>query len=153
MIELTLPYPVSANRYWRSFVPRGQQRAIVARSDEANAYRETIVWMARKAGVRQPMAGRIAVAIRLYPARPMDWAKRAQRSPHAWDDDVRCIDLDNANKVLLDALKGIAFDDDRWVRRLQSERMEPDGEARVVVRIERIAAPEPVQADLLGAAA
>jgi Holliday junction resolvase RusA-like endonuclease len=62
-------------------------------------------------------------------------------------------DLDNANKVLLDSLKGWAIEDDRWVRRIVSERMEPDGEARVVVTIEQLARAPLPQLDLLGEAA
>jgi crossover junction endodeoxyribonuclease RusA len=138
-ITLVLPWPVSANRYWRSFVPRGHQRAIVTLSDEAKAYKQEVGWLAKKAGVRKPITGRVAVDVRLYPMRPADWAKRAAKDPAGWDDTVRCIDLDNARKVLYDALKGVAFEDDRWVRRDSAERMEPDGEARVVVTVRRIA--------------
>ena len=61
---------------------------------------------------------------------------------------MQCLDLDNANKVLFDALKGVVIEDDRWVRRITSERMEPDGEARVEVTITAIH-PEPVQGGLL----
>lgn len=153
MIELTLPYPLSANRYWRSFVPRGHARAIVTLSDEAKAYKQEIGWLAKKAGIRTPLAGRVAIEIRLYPKRPQDWERRARKNPLAWDDDVQCIDLDNANKVLLDSLKGIAIEDDRWVRRIVAERMEPDGEARVVVTITPLALPAHPQGDLLAACA
>lgn len=151
MIVLELPYPVSANRYWRSFVPRGQQRAIVVLSDEAKAYKQQVGWLAHQAGVRKPIAGRVQVEIALYPQRPQDWARRARRDPLAWDDTVQCLDLDNANKVLLDALNGIAIDDDRWVHRLVAQRMEPDGEGRVVVTITRLVAREVAQLDLLTA--
>jgi crossover junction endodeoxyribonuclease RusA len=151
VIELTLPYPISANRYWRSFVPRGHTRAIVTLSDEAKAYKAEVGWLAKAAGVRQPLAGRVAIELRLYPRRPQDWAKRARKAPLSWDDDVQCLDLDNASKVLLDALNGIAIEDDRWVRRIVAERMEPDGEARVVVTITQLALPVSPQADLLEA--
>lgn len=150
-IVLTLPYPISANRYWRSFVPRGHQRAIVTLSDEAKSYKAEVAWTAKAAGIRTPLAGRVAVALQLYPKRPQDWAKRAARAPLNWDDDVQCIDLDNARKVLYDALKGIAFEDDRWIRRDSGERMEPDGEARVVVTITPLALPASPQAELLPA--
>lgn len=154
MILLTLPYPISANRYWATRVMpiNGRQMPIVYVTSDAKAYREK-VWDACLAyGITQVIPGRIAIAIRLFPARPQDWARRARKHGEAWHDDVRCIDLDNANKVLLDALKGIAFEDDRWVRRLQAERMEPDGDgARVIVAIERLAVPV-VQGDLLAAA-
>lgn len=153
MITLTLPYPVSANVYWRSFVPRGHSRAIVTLSDEAKAYKSSVGRLVRASGVLQPIAGRVAITVRLYPARPQDWARRARKDPAGWDDDVRCIDLDNANKVLLDSLKGWAIEDDRWVRRIVSERMEPDGEARVVVTIEQLARAPLPQLDLLGEAA
>ena len=150
MIRLTLPYPLSANRYWKAVTIPG--RTMMVPSKEAKAYRADVATLCAAAGIRAPLAGRITVAIQLYPARPQDWAKRARRDPETWDDDVRCIDLDNANKVLLDALKGIAFDDDRWVRRLSSERMEPDGEARVVITIEQLRI-ERAQADLIAEAA
>jgi crossover junction endodeoxyribonuclease RusA len=152
-ITLTLPYPVSANRYWRSFVPRGQSRAIVVLSDEAKAYKQQVGWMAHQAGIRKPIAGRVQVEIWLYPQRPQDWAKRARRDPVGWDDTVQCLDLDNANKVLLDALKGVAIEDDRWVHRLVSSRMEPDGEGRVVLTITSLMPRTAPQLDLLAEAA
>lgn len=152
-ITVTLPWPVSANRYWRSFVPRGGSRAIVVLSDEAKAYKLQVGWLLKSAGVRAPITGRVEVGIRLYPQRPQDWARRARKDPATWDDTVQCIDLDNANKVLLDAMKGVAIDDDKWVRRIVAERMEPDGEARVVVTITPMASAPTVQGDLLGAAA
>ena len=62
---------------------------------------------------------------------------------------MRSIDLDNAIKVTLDAMKGIAFNDDVWVRQIEAERMEPDGEARVVVTVRRIGLPESPQGSLL----
>lgn len=153
-IDLTLPYPISANRYWTQFtLGKGpKQRLMQAPSKEAKAYKESVAWEASRRGIRAPIAGRVAIHIRLYPQRPQDWARRAARAPLSWDDDVRCIDLDNANKVLLDALKGVAIEDDRWVRVLSSERMEPDEKgARVEVRILRLTTDSP-QPSLLEAA-
>lgn len=146
MIELTLPYPLSANRYWRP-VKLGTHISIVP-TKEAKAYREAVAWSVSRL-IRTPIAGRVAIEVQLYPQRPQDWAKRARLNPTAWDDDVRCIDLDNANKVLLDAIKGVAIEDDRWVRRLVAERMEPDGEARVVLRITPLAVAVSPQGSLL----
>lgn len=138
-MRLVLPSPLSANRYWRSFVPRHGSRAIVVVSDEAKAYRQTVHALALQAGVRKPITGRVALTVRMYPARPQDWAKRAAKDPDGWDDTVRSIDLDNALKVLLDALKNVAFEDDSWVRKIDAERMEPDEHgARVVVTISPI---------------
>lgn len=151
MIVLTLPYPVSANRYWRSLPIGGKKggRQITVRSKEADAYRESVQWEASRRGIRKPIAGRVRIDVQLFPQRPQDWARRARLNPLTWDDDVRCIDLDNANKVLLDALKGVAIEDDRWVRELHSHRMEPDGEARVVVTITPLAVAANPQAELL----
>lgn len=148
MIILTLPYPISSNRYWRP-VNIGKHITIVP-TKEAKQYRTTVGALCKAAGVRAPIKGRVAITVRLYPHRPLDWQKRVRQVGELWDDTVQCIDLDNANKVLLDSLKGVAIDDDRWVRRLHAERMEPDGgEARVVVTIESLAG-ELVQPDLVG---
>lgn len=153
MITLTLPYPLSANRYWQSFVPKGATRAIVHLSTEAKAFKKAVIQSTFAAGIKDPIAGRVGVAIRLYPHRPQDWQTRMRKLGAAWDDSVQCIDLDNASKVLIDALKGAAFEDDKWVRALVLERMEPDAHgARAEVTIEALAVEQPQQ-DLLGAAA
>ncbi|MEN7529318.1 RusA family crossover junction endodeoxyribonuclease [Cupriavidus sp. DL-D2] len=148
-IVLTLPYPVSANRYWRTYMPKGFKAPVTTLSAEAKAYKSEVGWLAKAAGIRSPLVGRVAVAYTLYPNRPQDWQKRQRRDGASWDDSVQCIDLDNAQKVLMDALKGIVFEDDRWVRRITAERAEPDGEGRLVVTITAIE-PELVQAGLFG---
>lgn len=155
-IVLTLPYPPSANRYWATRVAKaaGKLRAVTYVTADANAYKAEVQQIARAYGVREPIACRAEVAIRLYPQRPQDWERRARLNPLGWDDDVRSIDLDNANKVLLDALKGVVLVDDsrRYVRRIISEHMEPDGKpARVLVAIRPLVVVSP-QADLLEAA-
>lgn len=132
-IVLVLPYPVSANVYWRQFTIG--KRVMSAPSSEATKYKREVAKLALAAGIRAPISGRVRVHIALYPQRPQDWQKRARRDPETWDNDVRCIDIDNARKCLYDALKNVLFDDDRWVWADAAERMEPDGEARVVVTI------------------
>jgi crossover junction endodeoxyribonuclease RusA len=117
---------------------------------EAEDFKEQVGWVCKAAGIRAPITGRVAISVQLYPHRPQDWATRQRKHGAAWDDTVQCLDIDNANKVLLDALKGVAIEDDKWVRRLSSERMEPDEHgARVVLTIEQIAQPV-VQGELLG---
>lgn len=151
VIILTLPYPISANRYWATRVMRvnGRDTPIVYVTSLAKAYRDQVVDLAMAAGVTSPLPGRIAIAVRLFPHRPIDFASRMRKLGDAWSDTVQCIDLDNANKVLLDALKGVAFEDDRWVRRLQAERMEPDAHgARVIVAIQQLVS-EQRQCELL----
>ncbi|PXX42231.1 RusA family crossover junction endodeoxyribonuclease [Aquitalea magnusonii] len=149
-ITLVLPYPVSANRYWRTYQPKGFKAPVTTLSAEAKAYKKLVAGIIHRAGIRQPFDGRVAVDIALYPNRPQDWARRAKKDPECWDDDVQCIDLDNANKVLLDSLKGLVFHDDKWVRKLFGERMEPDGDARVVVTITQLV-PERAQQGLFAA--
>ncbi|WP_175770551.1 RusA family crossover junction endodeoxyribonuclease [Burkholderia anthina] len=148
-LTVRLPYPISANRYWRSRVIKPKAGpAIVSTyvSTEAKAFKEEVGWLLRAAGVHQPIEGRVAIAYTLYPHRPQDWQTRQRKLGATWDDTVQCIDLDNAQKVLLDALKGLAFEDDAWVRRITAERAEPDGEARVVVTITPIVVEQPQSA-------
>ena len=137
-ITMTLPYPLSANRYWASRVimVKGKPMPTVYVTSEAKTYKEDVAWRCKLAGIPRPLVGRVQVHIQLFPNRPADWMKRARKDPECWDDTVQCIDLDNARKVLYDALKGVAFDDDKWVRKDSAERMEPDEHgARVVVTI------------------
>lgn len=132
-VHLVLPPALSANRYWRP-VRIGNHITIVP-TKEAKAYRSEVALLAKRAGAK-PVKGRVALTVRMYPGRPQDWAKRAAKDPDGWDDTVRSIDLDNALKVLLDALKDIAFNDDSWVRKIDAERCEPDDRgARVEVDI------------------
>lgn len=149
MIVLVLPYPISANRYWQSFVPPGAKRALVHLSTEAKKFKKDVAAIARHTGIREPFAGRIAVEIDLYPHRPLDWQKRAAKDPLTWDDTVQCLDLGNCEKVLSDALNGIAYIDDKQTRRITLQRMEPDGEARVVVRITPVDLPQHPQIELV----
>lgn len=148
MIELTFPYPISANRYWgeRIVPPAKGKPGFVQRyvTPEARAYRDQVALIARAAGVRKPFEGRVSVGLRLYPNRPQDWAKRMRTLGPAWDDSVQCIDLDNARKVLLDALNGVAFVDDSRIWRDWGERMEPDGVGRVVVSIKPLPLVDPL---------
>lgn len=145
-LTITLPYPPSANRYWRTRVIDVPGRAPIVStyvSADAKAYKQEVMWLIRAAGVRSPCPGRVAISYVLYPKRPQDWERRKRKLGDAWQDSVQCIDLDNAQKVLLDALKGVAFEDDVWVRRITAERAEPDGDARLVVTISPILTPKP----------
>lgn len=132
---LVLPYPISANRYWKIIrLGKGEKsRSLNAPTSEAKAYKQDVAYAAMAAKVK-PLEGRVFVSIKLYPERPLDWQKRARLRPDDWDDSVRCIDLDNCSKVLHDALNGVAWHDDKQIRRIELERMEPDAHgARVVI--------------------
>lgn len=100
---ICLPYPVSANRYWRSF------RGMTVRSKEADEYKRTAAHSAFVAGWRA-LACPVSVAITLHPKRTKKGAESKTR-----------MDLDNCIKVTLDALNGVAYLDDRQVVRLVAE--------------------------------
>jgi crossover junction endodeoxyribonuclease RusA len=123
--RLILPYPVSANRYWRSFVPKGWTRATVHVTPEAKAYKAECGWIAKAAGIRAPVRHAVALEIVLVPANGV------------------CMDLDNALKVSIDALKDIVYFDDKQVRKIIAERREPDGKARLEVQVSTYVPPAP----------
>lgn len=124
-----LPWPVSTNRYWRSFVPRGGKRAIVTVSPEALQYKRQAAWLAKEARLK-PLRGLVQLEFTLYPANGV------------------CMDLDNALKVAIDALNGVAYFDDSQIRRLVAERAEPNGVARLEVEIsEYVPPPAPIFRD------
>ena len=150
MIRLTLPYPLSVNRYWMPV--KMKTHLAILPTKEGKAYRAEAAARCAAHGIRKPITGRVQIDLQLYPNRPQDWKTRQRKLGEAWHDTVMCIDLDNANKVVLDSLKGILIEDDKWVHRIVAERMEPDGEARVVVTITAMPVAQP-QADLLGEAA
>lgn len=85
-----LPYPPSANRYWRVF------RGRAVKSPEARAYQANV----QKQAQSQRFEGPVAVKI------------------HAWKPSRRG-DLDNLLKVALDALSGVAYDDDSQIAELE----------------------------------
>ncbi|OMG85406.1 endodeoxyribonuclease RusA [Achromobacter xylosoxidans] len=153
---LTLPYPISANRYWasRTVTPRGKPSFTSTYvTKEAQDYKAQVKKLALVAGVRKPIAGRVRVEFTLYPNRPQDWQKRMRKDGAAWDDTVQCLDLDNAQKVVLDSLKDVVFQDDAWVREISARRAEPDEfGARLVAVVTPLAVERP-QTDLFGAVA
>lgn len=135
---LTLPMPVSANRYWRT-AARGR-KVVTCLSKEALEFKRDVLRIAEAAGVTDPIRGRVHIDMKLYPHRPKDWLKRARVDPLTWDDTVQRIDLDNACKAVYDALKNVAFEDDKRVHRNTNEVMLPDGEERLVVTISPLGA-------------
>ena len=106
---ITLPYPPSANRYWRMW--RG--RMVV--SGEARQYKLDVATLARVAGVRQ-IEGDVSINIDIY--RPI---KRG--------------DLSNRIKIVEDALQGVAYKDDAQIVELTARRFEDKKRPRVEVTI------------------
>ena len=60
VIRLVLPYPISANRYWRPLPVAG--RNIFVPSKEAKAYKAAVQSAAIDAGIHAPIVGRVIYA-------------------------------------------------------------------------------------------
>lgn len=140
VISVRLPPAISANRYWRTRVMQARGKAPIVStyvSADAKAFKEAVGWILRASGVRAPIPGRVRVDLQLWPHCPQDWRLRQRKDPLGWADTVQRIDLDNATKVLLDALTGVAIVDDKQVWKTTAEVMEPraDVAACVVLRI------------------
>lgn len=109
-MTITLPPPPSANRYWRNF--RG--RTVV--SGEAKAYKDAAAWLARAAGMDEPLTGNVALTVRWYRER-------------------KAGDLSNRLKILEDALQGVAYVNDSQIVRIVAERYDDKRNPRVEVEV------------------
>lgn len=112
-MTLTVPYPPSANRYWRTF--RG--RTVV--SAEAREYKRQVWLTALTQTKEKPTAAPVELILRVYRPR-------------------RAGDLSNRIKVLEDALIGIAFEDDSQVVRIMAVRREDKKNPRVEVEVNEL---------------
>jgi len=138
MTILVLPYPISANRYWRSFVPKGWTRAVVHLSDEAKAYKTQVAWLARAAGFKEPTSKPISLTLVLCPRRTNADGKVIGVT----------MDLSNCLKIAEDALQGIVYENDRQVRELWLRYGEKTEKGQLIVEIkEFIPAPAPLFAE------
>jgi len=100
LINVMLPWPPSANRYWRNF----KGRTIV--SSEAKSFKDLVkalayTWRAK------PIYGRVKVVIYAFPP------------------DKRVRDLDNLLKITIDAIKDAGlFPDDSQIDEISISRHE-----------------------------
>ena len=109
-LTFTLPYPPSANRYWRNV----KGRMVV--SADARAYKEEVGWTL-KPRIKEPLAGEVYVKVRIFRPRKIG-------------------DLDNALKILLDSLKGIVFLDDEQVVEIRANRFDDKANPRAEITVE-----------------
>lgn len=110
VIELKLPYPPSANKYWR----RVGQRLVLSRAARQFRRRVYDLWFVQKYVFRRDGFGGAAVALKLL-IHPPDRRKR---------------DLDNLLKPICDAVAGAGLiEDDSQIRRIEIEfgPVVPDG--------------------------
>jgi crossover junction endodeoxyribonuclease RusA len=115
-MEITLPYPPSVNRYWRSI---GRGRVIISR--EGRSYRREVGYIVvdRHDGeLPEPTEARLKVTIK------------------AFMPDRRRRDLDNVLKATLDSLQnGGIFKDDEQIDDLRIIRsgIEPPGRLEIAI--------------------
>lgn len=138
MTTLALPYGISANRYWRTVV--NGKRAMMVPTTEAKAFKARVQRIALAAGLRTPITGWVALDMTLHPPEPKDAADRVRRLGPSWHMGCRCIDVDNAIKVTVDALQGVAYVNDSQVVGLTIRRglPVPNGGLTVVITEPRI---------------
>lgn len=146
-VTLVLPYPPSTNVYWRHRALPGRGISVYV-SKEGKAFKDEVAWIARAAGIRSTIPGRVELEYHLYPKQPKDHAARKRKLGDTWHDGVMCLDLDNCQKALFDSLSGVVFDDDKQVHSIIAKRIEPDGDARLVVIVRPIV-PAAAQKELL----
>lgn len=118
-IRLTLPVPISANRYWRTKVIQSKGRAFVQTyiSTEAKQYKAAVRGIASLV-CDGMFTGEVSIHVDVYRA-----AKRG--------------DLDNMLKVLGDSLIGIAYVDDKQIVEIHARRFEDPKNPRVEVTIKK----------------
>lgn len=114
-MKITLEYPPAANNLYATV--RGR-RILSKRGRE---YRAGAAQTAFNSGLR-PVSGDVAVRLDVYRPR-------------------KAGDLDNSLKAIFDALKGIAWEDDRQVVEIRARRFEDPKNPRVELWIEEPAKP------------
>lgn len=127
---LLLPYPVSANRYWRSL---SHGRVVV--SEEGRAFKAEVRARAVQAGLVDPIVGPVRVGFQLHPKQVKDAAARERKFGPLWHLDLRCIDLGNSEKILSDALNGLAWVDDKQIVEFVKRRGYPVEDGAVSISI------------------
>lgn len=108
-MKLTLPYPPTANLYWR------HARGRTFLSAQAKAFKLAVGLVARATALR-PLSCEVRLVVRVYRPR-------------------RVGDLDNTLKVLCDALNGHAWMDDRQIVEIHAQRHDDKANPRVEVEI------------------
>ncbi|AIK95926.1 RusA family crossover junction endodeoxyribonuclease [Candidatus Odyssella acanthamoebae] len=114
MIAISLPWPPSANRYWRTY----QGRMIISR--EAREYRTLVGNLVSKLSINKCL-GRLEVVLATYPP------------------DRRKRDLDNLLKVVFDSLqKAMVYEDDSQIDKITIQRFQVIKGGNIEVEINEI---------------
>lgn len=114
-MHLRLPYPPTVNTYWRHVVMGGKHPRVLI-SAEGREYKQAVgdAWVAQGMGGRQPLQGRVHARLCFYRPRKVG-------------------DLDNLLKAPLDALKGLAFNDDSQLVEIHAERHDDKAHPRLEI--------------------
>jgi crossover junction endodeoxyribonuclease RusA len=117
-LKITLPYPPSANIYWRHRVAFKGRKPYVQTyiSPDAKSYKNHVQIIALQSRIK-PIEGEVILRLDVY---------RPRKSG----------DLSNRIKVLEDALIGLAYADDKQVCELHVRRFDDAKNPRVEVMIE-----------------
>jgi Holliday junction resolvase RusA-like endonuclease len=114
-VHLSLPYPPSVNDWKTTIVIAGRPRVLLtAKGREYRARVQTYAVLAR------PLQGPVRMTVRFYRPR-------------------RIGDVDGPLKSLLDALQGVAYDDDAQIAELHVYRLDDKLRPRADVEVESIA--------------
>ena len=114
---LVLPNPISNNA--KANVVGGK----LYTTKKTNSFKKEVGWLA-KASRCKMLTGNVSVSIDYHPRQNLDGSASESR-----------LDIDNIPKVLFDALKGIAWVDDKQVTKLfiQIASPKPDGGLTVII--------------------
>lgn len=115
---ILMPYPVGVNRVWRNFKGR------MVANPAAESWKRTAANLARMSGLSLH-SGPVSVHYKLHPKANQDGSSSKVR-----------LDIDAPAKALLDALNGVAWNDDKQVIRLVGEVAGPLPGGGLSVRIE-----------------
>lgn len=120
-MTIQLPYPPSANRYWRIF----RNRAVL--SAEATEYKRVAKVTAICCGVKAPSSDDLlSVVVVLHPKQKRDGTA-----------SKTVIDLDNSLKVALDSLQGTVYENDRQIVEIHAAYGEPKDGGGLTVSISK----------------
>lgn len=122
--EIVLPYPVSANRYWRMRINPKTNHPFMSVSNEGRQYKKLVRQLLTLKRLNKPHPGSIFIELVLHPRKNIDGTASKV-----------CIDLDNALKVTLDSLQGLVFKDDNQITKIIAEigKPKPDGGISLLV--------------------
>lgn len=119
---IRLPYPISANRYWRNFNGR------MVLSAEATKFKRSVAATYAVDGGKYHHYGAVAVSLLLHPK----LTKKGEPSKTR-------LDLDNCIKVVIDALINSAYADDSQIVKLSAEVAGPIEGGGLSVHVEALA--------------